>query len=655
MKTTTLSILLTVTLCFAISLLQAQVAINTDGSAAHSSAMLDVKSTAKGLLIPRMTTAQRITLGAGATAGLFVFDTDQGKFYYHNGSAWQLGDAGSLWQSSGFYVYLSDPGNYVGIGTNAPERNLHVHGEWETMRLSTSDSGPTLEFVGSATIDWGLSAWNDGFYIISSNNDFEGRTEQFYMNTIMFGPVTPNSKSLGAGTVRWSNVFSVDANFTGILNGNNAILQGYLGVGTPVPARTFEAYGPYRTARISSMDQGASLEFVSASNPDWNIATWFGDLHLSTSTDDFTTNAGQFIFTPDEFRPFGHNNKNLGSQYASWNHLYAYDGYFSNELNAQDGYFFNKLGVGTDDPARALEVTGGWRTARISSESSGASLELVSSSSPDWGIAEWQGTFRLISSDNEFISSTDEYWFAQGYFRPYSHGTKSLGTSNAAWRELYSGDGFFTGNLGAGTQTPLGKLHVHDAGKRNAKVYITPKSTSSNDSATIILAGDANAIYGMYWMYDGNGTEMELWGKAGTAHYGPHISVNRNSGNVAIGNIYANGYKLSVGGKVICTEVRVEAVSSWPDYVFNHDYDLMSLREVEQWIRENKHLPGIPSAAEVEAAGFDLGDMQKKLLEKLEELTLYVIEQEKKIERLEAKLADHENHNHKIKNGREVK
>jgi hypothetical protein len=386
------------------------------------------------------------------------------------------------------------------------------------------------------------------------------------------------------------------------------------------------------------MDQGASLEFVSAVNPDWNIATWFGDLHLSTSTDEFATTAGEFIFTPSEFRPFGDNNKNLGTQYARWNHLYAYDGYFSNELNAQDGYFLNKLGIGTDDPARALEVTGGWRTARISSESSGASLELVSSSSPDWGIAEWQGTFRLISSDNEFISSTDEYWFAQGYFRPYSHGTKSLGTSNAAWRELYSGDGFFTGNLGAGTQTPLGKFHVHDASSRNTKVYITPKSTSSTDSATIILAGDANAIYGMYWMYDGNGTEMELWGKAGTAHYGPHIRVNRNSGNVAIGNIYANGYKLSVGGEVICTEVRVEAVNNWPDYVFAGDYKLMSLQEVEQWVRQHNHLPGIPSSAEVEAGGFELGDMQRRLLEKVEELTLYAIEQNKRIEQLEQKL-----------------
>ncbi|MBW6459853.1 MAG: hypothetical protein K0B08_04700 [Bacteroidales bacterium] len=272
MKTTTLSILLTVTFCFTISILQAQVAINTDGSAAHPSAMLDVKSTAKGLLIPRMTTSQRITLGTTASAGLLVFDTDLGKVFYHNGSAWQQGDAGSLWQSSGFYVYLNDPGNYVGIGTNTPERNLHVHGEWETMRLSTTASGPTLEFVGSATTDWGLSAWDGGFYIISSNNDFEGRTNQYYMSTTTFMPWVNNSKTLGFSTVRWSNVYSVDANLTGLLNGNNTILQGYLGVGTPVPARKFEVYGPFRSARISSMDQGYSLEFVSAVNPDWNIA-----------------------------------------------------------------------------------------------------------------------------------------------------------------------------------------------------------------------------------------------------------------------------------------------------------------------------------------------------------------------------------------------
>ncbi len=93
----------------------------------------------------------------------------------------------------------------------------------------------------------------------------------------------------------------------------------------------------------------------------------------------------------------------------------------------------------------------------------------------------------------------------------------------------------------------------------------------------------------------------------------------------------ATGYALSVNGKVACTEVLVDDIASWPDYVFADGYELMSLGELEQSIEKNKHLPGLPSAAEVEEHGIMLGDMQKKLLEKVEELTLYTIAQGKMI------------------------
>ena len=74
--------------------------------------------------------------------------------------------------------------------------------------------------------------------------------------------------------------------------------------------------------------------------------------------------------------------------------------------------------------------------------------------------------------------------------------------------------------------------------------------------------------------------------------------------------------------------------SNWPDYVFNDDYHLTSLGDVEKTIKQEKHLPGIPSAAEIETSGIQIGDMQKRLLEKIEELTLHLIQQEKEIESL---------------------
>ena len=75
---------------------------------------------------------------------------------------------------------------------------------------------------------------------------------------------------------------------------------------------------------------------------------------------------------------------------------------------------------------------------------------------------------------------------------------------------------------------------------------------------------------------------------------------------------------------------------SWADYVFQPQYKLKSLREVEAFIREHKHLPDVPSAMEVEGNGIDLGENQATLLKKIEELTLYMIELNKKVEALSA-------------------
>jgi len=106
------------------------------------------------------------------------------------------------------------------------------------------------------------------------------------------------------------------------------------------------------------------------------------------------------------------------------------------------------------------------------------------------------------------------------------------------------------------------------------------------------------------------------------------------SGNVLIGVATpATGYLLSVGGKIICTELKVQAVP-FPDYVFEKNYRLNSLAEVEQHINEFKRLPGMPGACEVEDNGMDVGSMQIKLVEKIEELTLYIIDQQKQIDEL---------------------
>lgn len=104
-------------------------------------------------------------------------------------------------------------------------------------------------------------------------------------------------------------------------------------------------------------------------------------------------------------------------------------------------------------------------------------------------------------------------------------------------------------------------------------------------------------------------------------------------GNVGIG-VYSASHKLTVNGTIKAREVLVTN-QNWADYVFEEGYDLMSLNEVENYINAKGHLPRIPSAEVIEREGIPVGDMQRMQMEKIEELTLYIIDLEKRIKELE--------------------
>jgi hypothetical protein len=125
-----------------------------------------------------------------------------------------------------------------------------------------------------------------------------------------------------------------------------------------------------------------------------------------------------------------------------------------------------------------------------------------------------------------------------------------------------------------------------------------------------------------------------------TMFIAPATGIN-TTGGVGIGTTYVpGGYKLSVNGKIIAEEVRVELRANWPDYVFEKDYDLQSLPELETYIAQHGHLPNIPAAAEVAKEGIALGEMNAKLLQKIEELTLHLIAQDKRLKALEIENAE---------------
>ncbi len=117
------------------------------------------------------------------------------------------------------------------------------------------------------------------------------------------------------------------------------------------------------------------------------------------------------------------------------------------------------------------------------------------------------------------------------------------------------------------------------------------------------------------------------------------LRIVSSSGNVGIGTTNPLS-KLSVNGHIRATEVKVLANVSVPDYVFESNYELRTLKDTKEFIVKNKHLPEIPSAAEIEENGIELGDMNMRLLKKIEELTLYQIELMEQMEEMKKELQD---------------
>jgi hypothetical protein len=110
----------------------------------------------------------------------------------------------------------------------------------------------------------------------------------------------------------------------------------------------------------------------------------------------------------------------------------------------------------------------------------------------------------------------------------------------------------------------------------------------------------------------------------------------RSNGMVGIGTVNPD-QKLTVNGTVHASAVQVDLNVPGPDYVFEEGYELPSLETIQRYINQNKHLPEVPSAKEMEEKGLNLGDMNLILLKKVEELTLHVIEMKKEIEELKKK------------------
>jgi hypothetical protein len=236
-----------------------------------------------------------------------------------------------------------------------------------------------------------------------------------------------------------------------------------------------------------------------------------------------------------------------------------------------------------------------------------------------------------------------------------------------SWRKLVIEDA--NGNVGVGTNTPSAILHVNPALDAASAIKIGAPYTQGNTNVPLKGSPGGYNIDFYTWRdvqadqigariraerinnYDLNNAmvqAMDLTFATSLGYVGTLSEKMRiNSlGNVGIGTAFP-AEKLSVNGKIRAHEIKVE-LTGWSDFVFAKDYILPTLQETEQHIKEKGHLPGIPSAAEVEKNGIELGDMNKKLLQKIEELTLYLIEMKKESERQSKEIQDlktKQNHN----------
>jgi hypothetical protein len=144
---------------------------------------------------------------------------------------------------------------------------------------------------------------------------------------------------------------------------------------------------------------------------------------------------------------------------------------------------------------------------------------------------------------------------------------------------------------------------------------------------------DIATLCGMGLQYDGNDNNLYMVGGCNAGI--DTLATFSRDGEWAIGTMApATGYLVSVAGKIICEELQVELEGTWPDYVFDNKYELMSLDELQEYISVENHLPNIPAAKEIEANGIPVGEMQKKMMEKIEELTLYILQLKEEIDSL---------------------
>ena len=322
-----------------------------------------------------------------------------------------------------------------------------------------------------------------------------------------------------------------------------------------------------------------------------------------------------------------------------------------------------QVGIGTTNPNHLLHINGG----DLFVQSSSGLIRFGYEGANEWQMATTGAgaDLRWYTTTNGGTTITPRHYFSQ-------NGNVGIGG--------FSGPGVPLGRLdviGTGTTSSTNTfilrnslldtiMRVRDDGRMGIGYNGTTYGRTINLGGTGINFYTSNeAAFGgaifptdtslVLWSNSNSNNYLVFqpsWGNTGVGTYTPNAKFHLN-GAMLVGNNsqrIATGYEVSVDGEIMCENLTMQNSTSWPDYVFESDYKLMPLADLEKSIRQNKHLPNVPSAAEVDAHGINMGVMSKAYMEKIEELTLYIIQLKKEIDQLSQKVEQQSGNKDKINN-----
>lgn len=562
-----------------------------------------------------------------------------------------LPDPSGCTNCSGTTLNYTKVATTLGIGTQATDSAAFASGKGSVA------SGLYSTALGNLSVASGQNSFAAGYLAKATAADAYAlgyKAQAMYQNSIAIGYLVKatSTNSIVIGQGRLSNQLPL------VNNISNSIM---LGMGATTPTMTILGGDTTKRVGINTMYPQANL--------DVNGTLRTTNFQLSRSTQanwvlgsDATGN-GQWV-----------NPKTLGIWSLNGSHAY---------------YTGGNVGIGTNNPAARLDVAGTLKVQdlKLSGGAEGNIMTRNSAGSAVWTDAallkqfadnvdgNYTTTKRLgisttaqtqlygnlqigsefvfsgaANSDNKIIGNNYK-WGAAGNMRINDGYTSmiSFGDDNGSVSLHTAGTGtanspvvfktlVFTaeGKLGVGLNNPQHTIDVQAPGEVSAHFH------SQTALRSTIWASNTQRSYGF-------GVDA-----TGTGHI--YRSINRDplmtfttDGKVLIstqaGLTTPGSHRLYVDGSIVTTEVKIATISNWSDFVFDENYALPHLNDVEAFIKTNGHLPGVPNADQVKKEGINLAETHALLLQKIEELTLYILQQEKRIQELEKLLPTTESSN----------